>query len=342
MQQKLFTITALATVVFAAFSSSPSYQLQNYGLSSGGTSNSTSSSYKLNATSGEVSGSQTTGAADAVKSGEIETQQANTPLAPTLSNGSNVYYNKLQLIINKGGSDASDYTYSVAVSTDNFTTTNYVQADGTIGATAVYQTYALWGGASGTFIIGLNPSTTYKAKVNAVQGNFTASPYGAIATATTANPSLSFSLTPNTLNLGNLYPNTIISGASNISMTFDTNAASGGAVYVAGKNSGLSSAASASLIAAVNADLTSQTEGFGLVGLTTGQTSGGPLSIVSPFNGSGSTVGAPGTAFKQLFSTTTALVGGSGTASVKAKASSETSVATDYTETLTFIASASF
>lgn len=335
-------MSAFSTLLFGAFSSSSSYQLQSYGLGSGGTNNSSSQNYSLNATSGEIGGMPSTGATTKAGSGSTETRQANVPLAPTLSNGSNTYYNKLQVIINTSGSDASDYTYSIAVSTNNFSTTNYVQADGTFGANPVYQSYATWGGASGSFIIGLSPNTAYQAKVDAMQGTFSNSAYGPSASATTANPSLTFSISPSTVNMGSLLPGTVTPGASDISFTFATNGASGGSVYVAGANSGLKSTAANNIIASASANLTTQSEGFGLQGLTTGQTSGGPLGIVAPFNGTSNTVGAVASSFKPLFSASTAVVGGTATAGVKGKASTTTPSGSDYVETLTFIASASF
>lgn len=342
MFHKLAMLGAFNALLFGAFSSSPSYQLQTYGVGSGGTNNASSSSYRLNGSSGEVGGTGLVGPTTTGNGGSNEARQANVPLAPTLSNGSNTYYNKLSVIINTSGSDASDYTYSIAVSTNNFVTTLYVQADGTLGTTAVYQSYSTWGGASGSFITGLGAGTAYQVKVNANQVNFSASAYGPTTTATTANPSLTFSITPNTVSLGNLLPNTVVSGGSNLSFGFATNGASGGSVYVAGANNGLTSAGASNTIAAVTNDLTSLAEGFGIQGLTATQASGGPFTITSPFNGSGAVVGGPTTNFKQLYTANAATTGGTATASVKGKAAATTPTGNDYTETLTFIASASF
>ncbi len=328
---------------FATFSQSSNYQLQNYNLGSGGTNSASSSTYKLNASTGEVSTTPGSGSADKVLPSSIQAQQANVPLAPTLDNGSGTYYNKLNCIINKGGADASDYTYVIAVSTvSNFATIDYVQSDGTLGASQFYQTYAAWGGSSGSFIVGLAPNTTYYVKVAAMQGLFTNSAFGASANATTANPSLTFSLSPTTLNLGSLLAGTVVTGGTSISVGFSTNAGSGGNVYIAGANVGLKSTATTTTISAVSADLGTQSEGFGVRGLTASQSSGGPLTISSPYNGSSDVVGAPTLTFQPIFSTTAALSGGSATAAVKAKASATTPAANDYQEILTFVASASF
>ena len=341
MFEGVISAAAGLTMLFSAFSSSGGYQLQTYGLGSGGTNNASSPTYRLNGSTGEVGG-DTNSPNNGGNTGSTETRQANVPLAPTLSNGSSTYYNKLQVTINKGGSDPTDYTYSIAVSTNNFATTNYIQADGTIGGTAIYQSYATWGGASGSFITGLSPNTAYQVKANAMQGAFTGSAYGPSATSTTANPALSFSITPNIINLGSLLPGTVVTSGANITFGFATNAATGGSVYVSGSNGGLKSVTANNTIGSISANLTSQNEGFGVQGSTAGQTSGGPFTITSPFNGTSNTVGAPTTTFQQLFTTGAALAGGNSTASVKGKASSTTPSASDYSETLTFIASASY
>lgn len=81
---------------------------------------------------------------------------SSTSAAPTLTNPSS-YYNKLLLTLDTAG-NANDTKYAIAISPDAFvSTTNYVQADGTVGTSQVWQTYAAWGGASGITIIGLTP-----------------------------------------------------------------------------------------------------------------------------------------------------------------------------------------
>jgi hypothetical protein len=341
MFKGLWAAGSAGTVLLAAFSSSSSYQLQNYGVGSGGTNGASSLNYSLNAASGQVSGSGS-GSTTVGRTGSIQTQQANVPLAPTVSNGSSTYYNKLQVVINKPAADAADYVYAIAISTNNFATTNYLQVDGTSAGTPAYQSYAAWGGTNGSFATGLSANTAYQFAVSAKQGTFTASRLGPSGTATTANPSLTFSLTPNTVTLGNLLAGTVVNGTSDISFTFATNGASGGSVYVAGANSGLKSTAANNTIAAVSTNLTSASEGFGIRGLATGQTSGGPLTIASPFNGPGTNVGAQTANFQQLFTTSGATVSGTGSARLSGKAAATTPAGNDYTETLTFIASASF
>ena len=327
----------------AAFSASSNYQLKSYGVNSGGTNSSTSSTYSLQAGTGEVNGNVSGGTTYQTKSGSIEAQQANVPGAPSLSNGGGTYINKLNFILNTA-SNPSDTTFVVAVSTSpTFSSISYVQADGTLGATQVFQTYAAWGGASGTDAIGLSSGTTYYFKAAAMQGKFTATGFGPSANATTAvyTPSLSFSVSPNTLNLGALTPNTVINGPSDISFTFTTNASYGGTVYIAGSTTGLVSTAAAGHSISVSppsGDLTSLSEGFGLQGLSASS----PLAIQAPYNGTSNTVGAVYTTFQPIFSASAAVSSGTATARVKAKASATTPAANDYTDTLTFVAAASY
>ena len=334
----------MLVMVFAAFSQSSNYQLHNYSIGSGGTNNASSSTYQLNASTGEVTSGSGSGSTQQNLPGELQAQQANVPLAPTLDNGSNTYYNKLNCIINQGGTDASDYTYAIAVSTTSgFTSTSYVQADGTLGSSAVYRSYSAWGGASGSFIVGLLPSTTYYVKVAAMQGQFTNSAFGPSANKATVNPAITFSLSPANLNLGSLLAGSVISGGTNISIAYSTNGATGGNIYIAGQNVGLKSVAANNTISAVSADLSlgTQPQGFGVEGTSATATTG-TFSFASPFNGTGDVVGAPTLTFQPILTSPGALTGGSATAVVKAKAANTTPAGADYQEILTFVASANF
>jgi hypothetical protein len=331
---------SLGLSLIAAFPAGSSYKLNSYSIGPGGSTTTSSTTYKAQTSVGEQANGTTSGATDTTGSGSIQTEQLNVPPAPTLSNGSGTYYNKLSFIISTGG-NPTDTTFAVAVSTDNFVTTKYVQADGTLNTTAVYQTYTSWGGAGGSFMTGLISATTYKAKVAAKQGLFTNTAYGAAATAATVTPSVTFSVSPNTTTLSNLLPGTVIT-SSNLSFTYTTNAANGGSIYVSGQNNGMSSTIKSHTLAAFTGNLTGQSEGFGVQAASPSQSSGGPLSLVSPFNGTSNTVGAESTVPKQMVTTSAAVVSGTATANVQAKSATSTPSSTDYQEILTFIASASF
>lgn len=331
----------LGALLFAAFSTSTNYQLNSYGIGSGGSSNSSSSTYRLQASVGEQANGSTASSNNTANNGSVQTEQLNVPPAPTLSNGSNTYYNKLNIIVNSGG-NPTDTTYAIAASTNNFTTTNYVQADGTLSTSPVYQTAATWNNSgAGTFMIGLSTSTSYEVKVAAKQGQFTNTTYGAFATASTVTPSITFSVSPNSTSLGSLLAGSVVT-SSNLSFSFATNGGSGGNVYVSGQNGGLLSTLQSHTIAAFTGNLAGQSEGFGVQATNPSQTSGGPLTTVSPFNGTSNTVGAESTVPKAMLTTNAPVAGGTANANMQAIVSKTTAPSADYQEVLTFIASASF
>ena len=153
----------LGLQLFAAQPATSNYTLQNYGFGNGGGTTGTGN-YSIEGIAGEVSGQDTSTANYGLGSGLLEAQQANVPIV-TLSNPGN-YSNKLLVVVDPQ-SNPSDALFMIAISTDNFTTTNYVQSDGTVGATLGfedYQTYAAWGSGSGSEIIGLAGNTTYQVK----------------------------------------------------------------------------------------------------------------------------------------------------------------------------------
>lgn len=325
------------SIVFGAVSSSSHFKLQDYGVNSGGTNSSASATYKAQGTTGEVTGNSTAGTTYKLKPGSISVEQSNVPPAPTLGNGSDAYYNKLSFIINTGN-NPSDATYSVAVSTtSNFASTSYVQADGTLGSSPVYRDYTTWGGAGGSLAIGLSQNTTYYFKVNASDGKFTTSAYGPSASIATGAPALTFSVSPNNLNLGNLDAGTVIT-SSTVSFSFNTNSAAGGNVYVAGDTTGLSAGGHTITITPPSSNLDSLSEGYGLQALSASL----PLTIQPPYDGMGDTVGAVYTSFVPIYSSSSPLSGASATAQLMAKAAATTPNSSNYTNVLTFVAAASY
>jgi len=336
-------IVSTTTFVFLlVMPASATYKLKDFGFGSGGTGNSTSPQYSLEAISGEISGSGATSPNYKVNSGLIFTNQANVPGAPTFSNPSN-YYNKLQVILDTQ-SNPTDTKYAIAISADNFVTTNFVQSDNTVGSilgSEDYQLYAAWGGAGGFYVIGLTPGTTYKMKVKAMQGRFTETGYGPIATAATVNPTLSFSLNTTTVNFGNLDPS-IVNSSPQDYITLDTNSASGASVYITGSNAGLLSTANGHKINAVSAVLSAGTEGFGAQRVSAAQTSGGPLTVAAIYNYTDSTVGITDQNIRTIFDTVAPIVGGNGAFLFKATTATLTPSATDYKEIITMTAAGKF
>jgi hypothetical protein len=338
-------------VFFGTLPATTNYQLNSYGFGSGGSSGSSTATYSIEGVSGEASGQTATTTNYTQKPGFNETQQANTPKLSAFDNGSGRYYNKLHFVIDNTSPNSpnnpSDSLYALQISTtSDFSSGNkYVKSDLTSGNSltlADYQTYAVWGGSSGSNIIGLLPNTTYYLRAKATQGQFSESGYGPSLSASTVSPSLSFSLSPTSVSLGDLLPATVTNASSSISLTFDTNANSGGDIYISSQNGGLLSNSTGNTITSATGDLSSLNRGFGAQVAATGQSSGGPLGAVSPYNGSSNNVGITNSTIRKLISATSPVDTGTASVLVKAKATASDSAANDYREALTILASASF
>lgn len=344
-------VTAGVLAMFAT--SSSNFTLESYGIGSGGSAGSNSANYKSNTISGETG---STGAASTnyqANTGVNATEQAHVPTAPTVTNPSN-YYNKLHIVINNGN-NATDATFAIAISTDSFATTQYVQSDNTIGPTLGsedFQTYTTWGGAGGFDVIGLAASTTYSVKVKAEHGVYTESAYSPVASAATVGQALTFDIdvsssdtetaSPYAINFGTVPTNTVTDSPQRIWIDLDTNGTNGAIVYVASANTGLKSLLTAYTIASVTGDLTALNEGFGAQNVSATQSGGGPLTAQSPYTGTSGNVGITDTTLRQVYVSGAPITAGRGSLLLKTKAKSDTPAATDYTDTLTLIAAASF
>lgn len=95
---------------------------------------------------------------------------ASTPTAPTVTAASST-------ILNITVANDSATTYAVKIVTG--VTTKYLQADGTIGDSAVWMTYAQLGGGSATSTTGLSVNTSYTVSVAGKNGDGTATGYTA-------------------------------------------------------------------------------------------------------------------------------------------------------------------
>jgi hypothetical protein len=340
------------SLLFATLPATVNYALNSYSFGSGGVTNSNTSSYSLEGSSGEVTGQTGSTSNYSTLPGFIQTQQANVPQLSDLDNDGGTYYNMLHFVIDTQG-NPSDATYLLSVSTDNFVSNiSYLQPDGTLSSslsTADYQTDSAWGGSSGSLIVGLTAGTTYYVRVRATQGRFSESAYGPVSSQATANPSLTFSLVtssqsspPYSIGFGTLYAGSVSTSSQTINTSLSTNGTDGGNVYIEGENGGLLSSSTGYKISSVSNDLNSISEGFGAQNTSIGQTSGGPYSVVSPYNGTGNVVGDIGVVASSLYTSTTPLVGGTGQLVLKAKAAATDTAANDYQEVLTFNAAGNF
>jgi hypothetical protein len=345
----------------ATLPSTTNYQLNSYGFGSGGTAGSSTPNYSLEGISGEIGGQTGTTATYNLKPGFIETQQANVPKV-TLTNPAN-YYDKLKFAIDEQA-NPTDAKYALQVKVNDvscdFTTgtIRYVKNDDTLGATLAttdYQTYTTWGGASGANIIGLASNTTYCIRAKATQGQFTESGYGPSTSAATVGQSLSFCIYTNancgaggnSVAFSGLVAGSIASAPNNsgvfaIGADFATNADFGGNVYIYDLNGGLHSTAASYTLASATANLSSVNEGFGAQIVSVTQTTGGPLSKVSPYDGTLNNVGILSGSIATLFSSSNPLTGGVGKTQLMVKPANTTPEADDYTDTITLIAAASF
>ena len=274
------------------------------------------------------------------------------PTVATFDNPSN-YYNKLHLVVGPQN-NSSDTKFAIAISSDSFVTTYYVKSDNSVGGTLAltdYQTYAQWGGASGITIVGLQPSTTYSVKIKAMQGKYTETDWGPVASVATVSPQITFDIDvsptdtetvpPYAVDLGDLNPGSVVTGASRIWVDFDTNANSGGSVFVYGQNAGLKSTSAGYTIATINGDLTGSA-GFGAQAASVAQTSGGPMTMDTFYNLSGNNVGLTDNSVRQIFLTNSPVVAGRASFLIKAKSDNSVPTASDYTEALTVVASANY
>lgn len=335
--------------ILLALPASTSYKIiGGYSIGGGGTS-SNSSTYTAQEQIGGTD-SNPTSTTYSTRPGFNGAQQANTPLAPTLDNAGN-HYNKLHFVVTPD-SDPSDTIYAVAISSDGFATTQYVKSDNTVGSTLVltdYQTYTSWGSAAGTYIIGLKSSTTYSVKVKAFHGKFTETGFGPISSVATSTPSLTFvlstenqSVAPFSVTFGSLTANTVISATQKVITTISTNGVLGGNIYLVSQNAGLKSIAVNKTIISATGDLSSLSEGYGVQGFSSTQVSGGPIGFVTPYNTTGTLVGIIDITPRLIIQSSLPITTGQATVVLKAKSASTTSSASDYSDTLTFTASANF
>lgn len=105
---------------------------------------------------------------------------ANTPGAPNVSSPSS---NSLKVVVNTSG-NPSNTTYSIY----NSTAAKYLQADGSLGASAFFRTFTEWGGINGVTNSGLNANIAYSYKVMAQNGDGAATIFGSDSSGSTTAP----------------------------------------------------------------------------------------------------------------------------------------------------------
>ncbi len=193
MPRTLFIIVCIILIsgvhpVLAETLGSTNYEV-DASIDSGGESAS-STNYTGRESIGGSSDSSASSTNFSVFPGFIQHAYPGVPAQPTLTNTGGTLYNALDFIVATGNGQQSDTTYAIAISSDDFATTSFIQTDDTVGSNAIWQTYTNWGGGSGERVTGLASGTTYKIKVKARYGTNTESAYSVTASATTSSPSL--------------------------------------------------------------------------------------------------------------------------------------------------------
>jgi len=185
--------------------------------------------------------------------------------------------------------------------------------------------------------------------VAAIQGNGTGSAFGPVATAATQAPSATFTLQtssqsnpPFSVAFTSLPAGSPTAAASTITAGITTNAAYGGSLLLNDQNAGLTSALKSFTISSASGDLTSANSGYGAQTTSTSQSSGGPISAVSPYNGTSNVVGALTTAWQPFASWSAPITSGSATLNLLAKSSSLTPASSDYSDVMTISLSLQF
>lgn len=335
------------------FPASTNFKLEGYSLGGAGSNQIASPNYSMQGAVGELDNGLLKGNNFNLGAGLAFVRSANAPIVATFDNPGN-YYNKLHLVVGTQN-NSTDTKYAIAISPDNFVTTYFVKSDNSVGTTLAlsdYQTYDQWGNSGGITINGLQPSTTYTVKIKAMQGRYTETDWGPTASVATVSPQITFDIdvsptdtetaSPYTINLGDLNPGNVVTSGSRIWVDFETNATSGGSVFVYGQNAGLKSAAAGYTIATTNGDLGLLGTGFGAQAVGATQSSGGPLTVDMLYDLSGSNIGLMDNAVRQIFLSNLPITAGRASFVIKAKSDNNVPSAGDYTEALTVVACANY
>ncbi len=195
-KQKLLYNIVISMVVlivplslFAQVPSSSNFRLDTSDFNYSDGLMSSSSNYSSRAAAGAVEENKNTSSAFHFFSGFFPPSYPGIPGVPTLTNTGGMLYNSLDFIISTGGNRA-DTNYAIAISSDGFATTKFIQADDTVGDVPAWQTYIAWGGGTGQRVYGLTPNTTYQIKVKARFGPDSETGYSLVAQAATILPTL--------------------------------------------------------------------------------------------------------------------------------------------------------
>jgi hypothetical protein len=134
----------------------------------------------------------------------------------------------------------------------------------------------------------------------------------------------------------------VTSATRTAELSLSSNAVYGGNIYVYGQNSGLTSVSQSYTLSSATTDLATASGGYGAQVGSVGQSSGGPIAASSPFNGADDNIGILSASKQAIAQTSNAITGATVSVSFKAKSSGETPPASDYSDTITFLAAMLF
>lgn len=196
----VFLLVLIPAVAIAQTMTGGSYQIENSTFDGGGGEESSSANYSSRGSAGDIETGDSQSSNYVNPSGFEPGAYPGVPGQPTLVNTGGNLYNSLDFVVVPGDGQQSDTTYAIAISSDDFATTQFVQTDDTVGPNEAWQTYVGWNSSTGERITGLAPNTTYKIKVKASYGSGSdaadsESGYSLETSAATVGPSLVVAIT---------------------------------------------------------------------------------------------------------------------------------------------------
>lgn len=172
---------------------SSNYNLENSSLNSGGEEGA-STNFRSVDSVGDANDRGMTSTNYKAFPGTLQPLYPGVPTQPTLTNTGGTLYNALDFVITTGGNQ-TDTEYAIAISSDSFVTTYFIQTNDTLGTSPAWQDYVGWNSGTGERVTGLTPNTLYEIKVKARFEIDTETEYSITASATTAGASISVSFT---------------------------------------------------------------------------------------------------------------------------------------------------
>ncbi|MEZ4180025.1 MAG: hypothetical protein R3B41_00695 [Candidatus Doudnabacteria bacterium] len=178
-------VLLLPVVVFAQTLNSSTYSVEGSTIDGGGQSSSSTNYTSHDSIGAELETGETASSTYSFFGGFLNIAYPGVPAQPSLTNTTGTMYNSLDFVVATGNGQQSDTVYAIAISDDDFTTTQFIQSDDTLGASEAWQSYTDWGSGTGETVTGLSPNTTYKIKVKARYGADSESGYSVTASAST-------------------------------------------------------------------------------------------------------------------------------------------------------------